>query len=49
MDKELMDTIKSYINTACQMPDVEGQEDITTEMVEWSDVMYKIRVSISVK
>jgi hypothetical protein len=42
-----MDTIKIYINTACQMPD-EGQ-DVTTEMEGWADEMSKIRVSVSVK
>lgn len=49
MNEEPIDTIKSYINTACEMPEAEGWEDITTEMVEWSDSMSKIRVSISVE
>jgi hypothetical protein len=49
MNEETINTIKSYINKACEMPEAEGWEDIMTEMVEWLDSMSKIRVSISVK
>jgi hypothetical protein len=49
MDTGLIDTIKTYINTACQMPDDEGQGDVTTEMEGWADEMSKIRVSVPVK